>query len=41
MLARGMTVDPLAAEPIYVRNNVAQTEAERLARRRAAPAATS
>lgn len=41
MLARGMTVDPLAAEPIYVRNNVAQTEAERLARRRAAPAATN
>lgn len=41
MLARGMTVDPLAAEPIYVRNNVAQTEAERLARRRAAPVTTN
>lgn len=41
MLAQGITVDPLAAEPIYVRNNVAQTEAERLARRRAAPVTTN
>ena len=29
-LARGETTDPLHAEPIYVRNNVALTEVERL-----------
>lgn len=38
MLAQGANVDPLAAEPIYVRNNVAQTEVERLAHRRATQA---
>ena len=38
MLAQGANVDPIAAEPIYVRNNVAQTEVERLAHRRATQA---
>jgi tRNA threonylcarbamoyladenosine biosynthesis protein TsaB len=35
-LARGETTDPLRAEPIYVRNNVALTEVERKQAREAA-----
>lgn len=33
MLSSDAKTDPLTAEPVYVRNNVAQTEAERLALR--------
>ena len=36
-LVRGETTDPMHAEPIYVRNNVALTEAERQQARLAAP----
>lgn len=41
MLAHGLVTDAVAAEPIYVRNNVAQTEAERLAWRQSASTRTA
>ncbi len=41
MLARGETVDPRTAEPIYVRNKVALTEAERALQRGAPNAAAA
>ncbi len=40
-LGRGMRMDALAAEPLYVRNDVALTEAQRYARRNSTREATS